>query len=309
QGFHKTYPKTLDRLNSIEGIEVRLLDLKKRTGGVQHAKFALIDGRQTFLGSPNFDWRSLEHIQELSALIDSAEVTAFYRSVFELDWRLAGGEEVPENDAALRTGAPAPKVKLKYRDQTVQVTPVASPKGLIPCAHDACWDLPRLLELIDGAKSTVRLQLLSYKPAYRNRTYFAELDNALRRAAARRVRVEMMVANWSQTRGRIEALKSLQVLPNVEVKIVTMPEWSGGFINFARVVHSKYLVADGARSWIGTSNGSGDYFTASRNVGLIVEGGAFGADLDRYFERLWKSGDYAKTVDPCAEYAAPERSR
>ena len=59
---------------------------------------------------------------------------------------------------------------------------------------------------------------------------------------------------------------------NIEVKLVTIPEWSGGFIPFARVIHAKYLVVDAEHSWLGTSNWSKDYFFKSRNVGIVVNG-------------------------------------
>ena len=76
-------------------------------------------------------------------------------------------------------------------------------------------------------------------------------------------------------------------------------------VDFARVVHAKYLVVDGDKSWVGTSNWSGDYFTQSRNVGLIVEGAPFGASLERFFATGWQSA-YAKAVEPGkTDYRAP----
>ena len=99
---------------------------------------------------------------------------------------------------------------------------------------------------------------------------------------------------------------NFQVLPNIDVKLTTLPEHSGGFIDFARVCHSKYMVVDAEKTWIGTSNWSGDYFYQSRNVGLIVEGVSFGKALDDYFVRGWTS-EYAYSVDPCKEYTPPRR--
>jgi len=91
----------------------------------------------------------------------------------------------------------------------------------------------------------------------------------------------------------------------VSVKLVTIPQWSGGFVPFARVVHAKYLVVDGARAWIGTSNWERDYFYASRNVGLVIEDTSFAGQLERFFASGWSSA-YATPVDPCATYTAPK---
>jgi phosphatidylserine/phosphatidylglycerophosphate/cardiolipin synthase-like enzyme len=78
-------------------------------------------------------------------------------------------------------------------------------------------------------------------------------------------------------------------------------------VPFARVAHAKYLVVDGARAWVGTSNWEGDYFTKSRNVGIVVEGEAFAAQLDRVFEGGF-SGPYAEVVDPEKTYVPPRVS-
>ena len=63
----KQYPETLARLAARPGIEVRRVELAAfmGKGGVLHAKYFLVDGREAYLGSQNFDWRALEHIQEL----------------------------------------------------------------------------------------------------------------------------------------------------------------------------------------------------------------------------------------------------
>ena len=60
-------------------------------GGVLHAKYFVVDGRETYLGSQNFDWRSLTHIQGMGVRIRDPAATAAYAQVFALDWDLAAG--------------------------------------------------------------------------------------------------------------------------------------------------------------------------------------------------------------------------
>ncbi|MBL8860990.1 MAG: phospholipase [Planctomycetes bacterium] len=297
--FHKTYPDTIARIARAPGAETRLLDLGPVTGGVLHAKYFVVDGRRVFLGSQNLDWRALEHIQELGALVEAEPVARALLEVFELDWRLAAGDQASRTPSQAADGFP---LRLGEGADASTVTPVYSPASL--CPDPRLWDLPRIVALIDGAKTSVRLQLLTYKTSARDGSYFEVLENALRRAAARGARVELLLADWCKRKGTIEGLQSLEPLPNVAVKLVTIPPDEGGFVPFARVIHAKYLVVDGRAAWIGTSNWEKSYFDASRNVGLVVEGGALPRRLDAYFATGW-NGPYAAAVDPCAVYAPP----
>jgi phosphatidylserine/phosphatidylglycerophosphate/cardiolipin synthase-like enzyme len=298
--FYKTYPETLERLAKRPGIEVRRLDTAKSMGGVLHAKYFVVDGREAYLGSQNFDWRSLEHIQELGLRIRVPEVVRSLADVFELDWTLAGGGKPAM--ATTTVGGPFPA---HVAGGEVRVRPVLSPEGWLPDA--ATWDLPQLVKLIDGAKHSVRVQVLTYKARGRDGSYFPELEEALKRAAARGVKVELLVSDWSKRKGTIEGLQALHAPPGLTVKILTIPPWSGGFVPFARVVHAKYMVVDGERAWVGTSNWERDYFTQTRNVGVIVEGEPFALQLERFFAGNWTS-PYVEEVDPKATYTAPNIS-
>ena len=300
KGFYKTYPEILDRLKAQPGVEMRLYDVKSLMGGVLHAKYFLVDGQEAYLGSQNFDWRSLAHIQELGARVREPEVVRAFDDVFETDWNLAGGA-----DRSFRRPVPAGgyhfPVSILAGNDTLRVTPVFSPKGWLP--DESLWDLPRLVGLIGSARSTVRLQLLTYKATAKNE-YFDTLETALRGAAARGVQVQLLLSDWCKRSGTIEGLQSLEALPGIEVKLVTIPPWSGGFIPFARVVHAKYLIIDDDKAWVGTSNWEKDYFLASRNVGLIIEGRGIANTLNGFFLDGW-NGPYATAVNPCAVYTPP----
>jgi phosphatidylserine/phosphatidylglycerophosphate/cardiolipin synthase-like enzyme len=300
--FAKQYPDTLERLAARRGIEVRRLDTKKSMGEVQHAKYFIVDGREAFLGSQNFDWRALEHIQELGLRIRVPEVVRALGTVFELDWALADGASPPATGVTPSSPGREDTFPARVAGQTVRVTPVFSPQGFLP--GQARWDLPRLLALIHGAKRSVRVQLLNYKTQGRDGTRFRDLEDALTWASQRGVKVELLLADWSKRPGTIEGLQALHNPPWITVKLVTIPRWSGGFIPFARVVHSKYMVVDGEAAWLGTSNWDRDYFFTSRNVGVIVEGAPFAGQLERYFADTWNS-PYAFELDPKATYTPP----
>lgn len=297
--FARTQPETLNRLAAHRGIEVRRFDAATLLGGggVLHAKYFLVDGQECYLGSQNFDWRSLTHIQELGVRVRVPAVARALEEVFDADWALAAGKK-PPSPARLRQRFP---ITIDDGGERVELMPVFSPKGFVP--DERLWELPRLVEMIDSASKRVRIQLLTYQ-AVEKGAYFADLESAIRRALARGVPVELMVSDWSKRSGNIEGLQSLQALPGMTVKLVTVPPWSGGFIPYARVIHAKYMVVDGRKLWIGTSNWERSYFYASRNVGLMVESEKLAQRLDRFFLDDW-NGPYAARVDPCGSYQPP----
>jgi phosphatidylserine/phosphatidylglycerophosphate/cardiolipin synthase-like enzyme len=296
KAFQKTYPEILDRFAKEKGIEVRIYDFGALGGGVLHAKYFLVDGREVYVGSQNFDWRSLSHIQELGARVIEPSVARAFSDVFETDWTLAAGGD---RRFRAKPGDDAFPVQIGDGPDAPLVTPVFSPAHWLP--DETLWDLPRLVAMIDQAHSTVHVQLLTYKTTARDGSYFDTLEAALRRAALRGVKVQLLLADWSKSKGNIEGLQSLQVVPGFDVRLNTIPQWSGGFVPFGRVGHAKYMIVDGRRVWIGTGNWEADYFLQSRNAGLIVESPAVGERLDRYFADAWGS-PYAYEVDPCATY-------
>ena len=296
--FAKRYPETLDRLAARRGIAVRRFDVGPVMGGVMHAKYFVVDGRETYLGSQNFDWRAITHVQEIGVRLRDPAAAVTFEQVFAMDWALAAGESPP-------TPAPPPTPP-SFQEiaggRPVTVTPVFSPERFLP--YPGSWDLPKLLAMIEGAKRSVHVQVLTYKTIARDGTPFPDLDDALRRAAARGVEVQLLVADWSKRRGTVDHVQRLARVSGVAVHFIDIPPWSGGFVPFARVAHSKYMVVDGARAWVGTSNWEGDFFTRSRNVGVIVEGESFAAPLERFFHDGF-AGPYAESVDPDRVYQAP----
>ena len=151
-------------------------------------------------------------------------------------------------------------------------------------------------------RARVRVQLLSHAVVGYDKTPWPVLDEALRDAAGRGVDVQVLVSDWSKKGHKLRVAQDLARVDGLTVKFVVIPDWSGGFIDFARTIHAKYLTVDGERAWLGTSNWSRDYFYKSRNVGVVVEGAPFAADLDRVFSRIWDS-PYAETVDPDGSYS------
>jgi phosphatidylserine/phosphatidylglycerophosphate/cardiolipin synthase-like enzyme len=285
------YPATLERLRQIgtanikTAATIKTIDSKARYGGVQHAKYMIVDGEDAFLGSQNFDWRALGHIHEMGVRVHSTAIAGALTDVFETDWALAN-DATP---AGARVHAHA-KVAPEAKTRTGELVGLyASPKGWLP--EEGRWELPRIVSLIDAAHSSVSLQVLDYSTLNRDKSRFTTLDDALRRAAARGVHVRLLVSHWGTKAGSPgrKSVEEIAALPNVEARVFTIPPWSHADIPFARVAHAKYLVIDDRTAWVGTSNWEGDYFLKSRNVAVVVEGGSLPPRLGRVFEDGWSS--------------------
>lgn len=309
--MYSTYPQPADSLDALDGIDVRTIDLGRIAGGVQHAKFFVVDGGTVCLGSQNMDWRALKHIHELGVVLRDARVAGAFQQVFDMDWAAAGaGENDPEADgavlrqaglAALGPRATAWPVSIEMPDgREVGVRPSFSPKHFSP--DSTLWDRDAIVELLDSAEREAVVQLLSYTiESYGMRD--STLDAALRRAAARGVNVRLLISDWqADSESRMRALQDLSAVSGIDAKLSYIAEWSGGYIPFARVDHCKFMVVDGSRVWIGTSNWGPGYFETSRNVAVTIEDPELAGRVRGIFETGW-SDAAAIDVSPDGEYA------
>ncbi|MBN1153443.1 phospholipase [candidate division KSB1 bacterium] len=299
--MNRQYPETIHEFSKVANVSARVISYEAITGGVMHAKYFIVDGETIFLGSQNFDWRALSHIHELGIRIKSKTLCDVFCRVFDMDWRYALKNEVVMADDS--SGLQLP-LSLNLKRGKVNVMPAISPRGHSLVSD--LWDEPLLVNLIETAKREIDIQLLTYSPQSGKR-YYEVLDLALRRAASRGVKVNMICSDWSMRRPTIDHLKSLSLVPNITVKLSTIPEFTDGFIPYARVEHAKYMLIDGERYWIGSSNWSRDYFHESRNVGIIIEDEVSAKLIEAYFYNSWNSG-YAQEVDACRSYTAPRIS-
>ncbi len=276
--FRTQYPESLDELDAVDGIEVRSSGVGEWYHGVMHAKAIFVDGREGFVGSQNFDWRSLEHIRELGVHFVSRELCQPYRQAFLWEWKHAGEASPPK---ALAETSSAPVI---VGDSIV--VPTFSPNALNGPA--TAGDEVEIVKLLDEAKESVEIGLLSYSPLdHHGKEYDPTLDYALRGAAARGVKVRMILGHWVEKGQGFDHLVSLDALDNVEIRALRIPQAKEGKIPFARVHHSKYLVCDAGKAWLGTANWQSDYFHKSRNYGLVILDGPLPERLHRLFDFDW----------------------
>jgi phosphatidylserine/phosphatidylglycerophosphate/cardiolipin synthase-like enzyme len=283
------------RLQKMPGLELKLADWQALTGnGIIHAKYFVVDSTRAFVGSQNYDWRSLKHIHEMGLAIEDGPVVKQVQSVFDHDWAIAGS-----------TGAAtADNISRPVADDSGRSFLVASPWPYDPAGvGDSEAELARL---IGEAKDEILVQNLEYfptsygKPAH----YYGAIDAALRDAAIRGVKIKILVSHWGTEEPGVAGLKSLSLMPGVEARVITIPEASTGPIPFARVTHSKYAVFDGKTLWLGTSNWAGGYLDQSRNLEVVVKDEKLAARAASVQKHLWDSG-YTAPLETLKTYSKP----
>ena len=294
---------TIARIKAIPNLDLRLIDFNKITGnGIVHAKYLAVDGQVAYIGSQNFDWRSFEHIHETGLKITEPAMVSQVQAIFEQDWQA----QALTSQGSRATVLNSKVVPANYAQNAFLL---ASPNAYNPAGvGDSETGLPALLA---QAQSEVRIQLLDYAPlSYgpnRTRPYYAVIDNAVRAAAQRGVKIKLMVSAWNTEAPAIAYLKSLALVPNVEIRIVTIPMASTGFIPFARVIHSKTMSIDGKLAWVGTSNWAGGYFDLSRNLEVVLRNDAMAQRIAALHEQTWSSA-YAQPIDINKQYPKPAKA-
>lgn len=283
----------LERLRNIPNLTLGVIDLGKLTGGIQHAKFWIVDGKNLFVGSQNFDYLALTQIHEVGVEIQDRVLAARLHSVFEMDWEISQTGRMPTDLGRAPSTPPGADVEL-----------VASPPSLNP--ENIRGALVALKGLLKMAKNTVRIQVMEYSTfAYGSSTQmWTELDDSIRAAARRGVKIEFIVSHWNTARPAIESIKSLSLEKNIELRICTVPDLPSGHTPFSRVIHSKYMIIDDSILWVGSSNWSKNYFDATRGVEMIMRRPDLAAAAARMFSTVW-SAPYTVGIDVNRAYPKP----
>lgn len=284
KGMSASDTATLDRLKAIPNLEFRMLDWSKVNGsGIIHAKFIVVDGQVGFVGSQNFDWRALKHIDETGLRITEPKIVGQLGQIFAQDWGAA---------ALVAEGKPVPKLRSDdYAPMDARTFLVASPNDFDPAGIGDSQQT--LVNLIGAAKRDVFVEVMEYSPTAFGGGTYTVIDDALRAAAARGVKVKLEIADWNMSPYKIPLLDSLAAVPNVEIRVAAIPPASTGFIPFARVVHTKVMTIDGEIAWVGTSNWEGGYLDDSRNVEIVLRDKTMAQRLAAQQEQLWNSA-YSK---------------
>ncbi|KAF5298271.1 hypothetical protein FQR65_LT09782 [Abscondita terminalis] len=280
------------------------------SNGVLHTKLWIIDRTHFYLGSANMDWRSLTQVKEMGIVVrNCSSLSEDIAKIFDVYWMIGlPGAKIPANwPAYLQTSFNMnTPMNLTLENNTFQTYVSSSPPQLSPTGRTE--DVDAIISIIQKAEKFVYISVMDYFPLtiYSPKIQFwATLDNALRAAAINKVHIRLLISKWNHTRpSQYYFLKSLADINNsysnvkIEVRRFIVPATDDqAKIPFGRVNHNKYMVTDNT-AYIGTSNWSGDYFTDTAGIGVIIHDPVYNrndshitirSQLQAVFERDWYS--------------------
>jgi putative cardiolipin synthase len=171
----------------------------------------------------------------------------------------------------------------------------AGRSGVVPLKRGGDAFATRVL-LADAAERSLDVQYYIWHKDLSGTLLF----DALRRAAARGVRVRLLLDD-ANTAELDEAIAALAMLPNVEVRLFNPFTWRGSralgyvfdFERLNRRMHNKSFTADNLATVVGGRNVGDEYFEAGRDVLFAdLDALAIGPVVDevsRNFDRYWSS--------------------
>ena len=303
--YYSNEELSIDELEGVENIFIGKIPMGRIAGGVMHTKFFIVDKENLFIGSQNMDWRAIKHIHEMGIRIKNKELAQSFLDVFNTDMeyctgmfsnQIYSGYSSSNNPLTLNTD--------NYGKVTVY--PAFSPVKLNNQSMDS--EETELLKIIENSKDSLLIQIYSYSSKAKNETnYYDKIDNALRSAAAKGLKIKMLIPDWAIRESSVKFIKDLSIVENINLKIITIPQFSEGFIPYARVDHSKYFTSDNNISCISTSNWEWGYFYTSRNATLIIDNENITSELSKVFNNIWY-GPYVEEIDIDKNYPPVKRN-
>ncbi|GAM29230.1 hypothetical protein SAMD00019534_124060 [Acytostelium subglobosum LB1] len=286
-----------EALAAMGAAQVRTINWEALVGaGILHTKMIVVDRINAYVGSANFDWRSLAQVKELGVIVENCKsLVEDTRVAFEQYWDAANMSQLPpkwpaKDDAKYNQTHQA---QLNLNGQDVSMFLAVSPPEFV--SKHRSGDIDALVAAINAANQSVCISVMDYAPTsfynYPN-TFWPVIDNALRAAAFNRhVSVRMLISHWNSTNMKIipQFLHSLDAVTNIDVRWFQIPDLPfEPQVPYTRVNHAKYMVTE-QQSYVGTSNWSEDYFTNTGGLSYNIINADFTAQLQSIFNRDWDS--------------------
>ncbi len=307
-GFYSKNDKSVDELEGIKNITIKKIPFSNLAGGVMHAKYFIADKINVFTGSQNFDWRALIHIHEIGIRVKNKDMGRTFSELFETDWKLCDNNFYGITNMAVHffVNKDNPVTVSSDKYGQVMMYPAFSPPDLNMPGLSSEED--ELIKIIDNSKNRLLIQMYSYSPKTRSKEIkYDRIDNALRSAASRGVKVKIIFSDWAIRDEATDFIKSLSAEKNIEIKFSSIPQYSAGFIPYSRVDHCKYFISDNNISWISSSNWELGYFNNSRNATIVTENLKINEELEKVFYRSWDS-NFTEKVDIDRKYESVKRN-
>lgn len=266
------------------GAQIVNVNFQELTGGVLHSKFIIIDYVSFYLGSANIDWRSLSEVKELGIYLKNcyplaSDLQKIFRVYVKLGQKAISAvpEYWPQTFGTSFSNKKPMKLNL---DGEVSAFISHSPESMNPSGRAS--DIDAIVYAIDSAESFIGIEVMDYSPYFHygkeRYQYWPTIDVALRGAVfGSNVTVKIVGGIWENTRKNmiislrsLDRMKSLDQGGSIHAKLLRVPvPEEKTKLRYIGVNHCKFIVTD-KLIYIGTSNWSGDYFTATAGVGITI---------------------------------------
>lgn len=239
------------------------------------------------------DWRSLSQVKELGIAMSNCPTYAQdVGKIFEEYWMAAATQTLPFWPVSVQTNFNM-LTPMYVGMATSPVYVSSGPQQFAPTGR--VNDLDAILSIINNAKKTLNFAIMDYIPAslyYKNNFYWPVIDDALRSAAFRGVKLQLLFSVWNHTKSsELPYWRSLNELSNVQVKTYRLPDSPyTPPAPFSRVSHSKYIVTEN-QAYISTSNCAQDYYisTGGVSVNLVDSSSSAFRAITSVFDDDWSS--------------------
>lgn len=295
-------------------------------GGVLHTKMLISDDVRFYVGSANLDWTSLAQVKELGIYVSDCSCLA---GDIEKIWGAYKyvGSNLKSNLKNMAHGFPSAletKINIHHPlsisfandpSQSGKMFFSSGPQAVNP--SERTNDIAALLSVINGATRTLSISVMDYLPldTYGSpRSFWGEIEDALKNAITRNVTVQMLISKWSHSSDlQVPVISSLNKFGSfckfsntknhtsnpwctgsITVKLFEIPDAKGYEpIPFTRVNHAKFMVSDNTL-YLSTSNWSYDYFYRTAGVSLVTTHPNIRQTVQDIFTRDWNSAYVAQ---------------
>ncbi len=234
-----------------------------------HSKMIVVDNQEALVSSANLSWSAMTSDREIAVYLRGEIIVRALDAIFESGW-YDSPSTLYENGWPLEWIKPV-------------VTPVGSPE----------W-APETLDVITGligsASSTI------HAPVYAYSGFPPSLRNSLNQAAAHGVELRMIVDHWYTGLNDFPYLYELGSKPSVGIKAATLPY---------AAYHTKSVVVDGRRGYVGSANWSNASMTWRREIGICFDDENLASAVEEIFQTDWNSSYVSWVARPELPSALP----
>ena len=263
-----------------------------------HNKFVSIDGKVSILSSANFGPNAFYNNREAGMVIQHSGLTAYYDSVFELDWKMSAPDEPGEPGGSLGASIAEPPIQIG-RDASSDLPKLDYSTNFVPQNFTGTFNATAFVSpdtvdaivfrYLENAKQSIYVTMYTL-----SRFDFVDTLIALKQANPK---LDIRVLVSHDRVGNTEDRDTVEAARRLTEALIPVRNTTKDF----RFTHAKYWIIDGNTSFVYTGNWSPrssppqkDSYTSgevNRDMGLAVISEEIATYFTTVFESDWAVGN------------------